>query len=98
MDAVFCRRGEISQGLAVVAEPRLQPLFATLAYWCLRTDGWLGLGCISLERAPRTWLGPWDLTSAGKLPRGLFSSTKDHAIFQLVLYGWNNPKMGGSNE
>lgn len=62
----------------------------------LPTDGWLGLGCISLERAPRTWLGPWDLTSAGKLPRGLFSSTKDHAVFQLVLYGWKNQPQDGS--
>lgn len=48
----------------------------------LPLDGWLGLGCISWERSPTTWLGPWDLTSVGKLPRGLFSSTKDHAVFQ----------------
>lgn len=56
----------------------------------LPVHGWVGLWCYpfrALSQDP-AWdmRGPWDLTSVGKLPWGVLSSTKDHA----VLPGWSS--------
>lgn len=59
--------------------------------------GW-GLG-VSVENAlPRHGLVPGTSHPWGSFPEVYFPPPKTMPFSRLVLYGWMNPKMGGSNE